>query len=128
MLKKIIWRVRTLLRRLLGKNARTVWISHPIFLQHQPGTNHPDKPERISAIQAALKKEGIWRHLQTAEAPEIKDAQLALVHSRNYLHELEAAQPLPGKSTASMTIRSSATTPSKPPVLQPEPLSKQSIW
>ena len=72
MLKKIIWRVRTLLRRLLGKNARTVWISHPIFLQHQPGTNHPDKPERISAIQAALKKEGIWRHLQTAEAPEIK--------------------------------------------------------
>ena len=57
----------------------------------------PDKPERISAIQAALKKEGIWRHLQTAEAPEIKDAQLALVHSRTYLHELEAAQPLPGK-------------------------------
>ena len=89
--------MRTLLRRLLGKNARTVWISHPIFLQHQPGTNHPDKPERISAIQAALKKEGIWRHLQTAEAPEIKDAQLALVHSRSYLHELEAAQPLPGK-------------------------------
>lgn len=97
MFKKILWRISTRLRRLFGKNARTVWISHPIFLQHQPGTNHPDKPERISAIQAALKKEGIWRHLQTAEAPEIKDAQLALVHSRNYLHELEAAQPLPGK-------------------------------
>ncbi|MGN6927771.1 histone deacetylase family protein, partial [Neisseria sp. P0015.S010] len=97
MLKKIIWRVRTLLRRLLGKNARTVWISHPIFLQHQPGPNHPDRPKRISAIQTALKQEGIWRRLQTAEAPEIKDAQLALVHSRNYLHELEAAQPLPGK-------------------------------
>ena len=97
MFKKILWRISTRLRRLFGKNARTVWISHPIFLQHQPGPNHPDRPERISAIQTALKQEGIWRRLQTAEAPEIKDAQLALVHSRNYLHELEAAQPLPGK-------------------------------
>ena len=128
MFKKILWRISTRLRRLFGKNARTVWISHPIFLQHLPGPNHPDRPERISAIQTALKQEGIWRRLQTTEAPEIKDAQLALVHSRNYLHELEAAQPLPGKSTASMTIRSSATTPFRQPVLQPEPLSKQSIW
>ena len=44
-----------------------------------------------------LKQEGIWRRLQTAEAPESKMRSWTLVHSRNYLHELEAAQPLPGK-------------------------------
>ena len=96
-MKKLIRRLRTHLRRLLGKNARTVWISHPVFAQHQPGTGHPDSPERTAVIEAELKRQDIWRHLQTAEAEEISDARLALVHPRKYLRSLEACQPQPDK-------------------------------
>ncbi|QEY24244.1 histone deacetylase family protein [Neisseria animalis] len=96
-MKKLLQRLRTRLRRLFGKNARTVWISHPLFHRHNPGSNHPDRPERIAAIESALKAEGIWQHLQTAEAEEIRDAQLALVHPRRYLAHLEANRPQEGK-------------------------------
>ncbi|STZ75467.1 histone deacetylase family protein [Bergeriella denitrificans] len=96
-MKKLLQRLRTRLRRLLGKNARTVWISHPLFREHHPGGGHPDSPERIAAIETALKSEDIWRHLQTAEAEEISDARLALVHRRSYLSFLESNQPAPGK-------------------------------
>ena len=96
-MKKLIRRLRTRLRRLLGKNARTVWISHPVFAQHHPGTDHPDSPERTAVIEAELKRQDIWRHLQTAEAEEISDARLALVHPRKYLRSLEACQPQPDK-------------------------------
>ena len=92
-MKKLIRRLRTRLRRLLGKNARTVWISHPVFARHQPGAGHPDSPERTAVIEAELKRQDIWRHLQTAEAEEISDARLALVHPRKYLRSLEACQP-----------------------------------
>ncbi|MCP1661115.1 histone deacetylase family protein [Neisseria perflava] len=93
----LIRRLRTLLRRLMGKNARTVWISHPIFLQHQPGARHPDTPQRIHVIEEALKQQNIWRRLQTATAEEVSDRQLALVHPRKYLNFLECHQPAEGK-------------------------------
>lgn len=96
-MKKLIRRLRTRLRRLLGKNARTVWISHPVFAQHHPGVGHPDSPERTAVIEAELKRQDIWRHLQTVEAEEISDARLALVHPRKYLRSLEACLPQPDK-------------------------------
>ena len=90
-------RLRTRLRRLAGKNARTVWISHPYFAMHNPGRNHPDSPHRIAAIEHELKQQGIFKHLQTAEAEEISDGRLALVHTRNYLQYLENQTPQPEK-------------------------------
>ncbi|MFC5921032.1 histone deacetylase family protein [Neisseria weixii] len=97
LLTRLIQRIRTRLRRLIGKNARTVWISHPIFTQSRPDTHHPESPQRISAIEAALKAENIWPRLQKTVAPEINDSRLALVHPRNYLRFLESVQPQPGK-------------------------------
>lgn len=96
-MKKIINRLRTLIRRLLGKNARTVWISHPVFMQHEAGANHPESAQRIAVIEAELKRQNIRARLQTAEADEVGDAQLALVHPRKYLRFLENCQPQAGK-------------------------------
>ncbi|ASK28105.1 histone deacetylase family protein [Neisseria chenwenguii] len=96
-MKKILRRLRRFIRRLLGIKPRMVWLTHPVFLQHEPGGSHPDSPERIRAVEAELKAQNIWRHLQTAEAGEVSDTQLALVHSRRYLHFLEANQPPEGK-------------------------------
>ena len=96
-MKNLIRRLRIILRRILGVRARTVWISHPMFLRHEPGGTHPESPQRITAILEELKHRKIWRRLQAAEAEEVSDAQLALVHPRRYLRFLESVQPQEGK-------------------------------
>ena len=89
--------MRAWLQRLLGKKPSTIWVSHPIFLQHEPGRNHPEAPARISAISAELQQQGIWRKLWRLEAEEADERQLALVHPSKYLNYLEARQPQNGK-------------------------------
>ncbi|MDO1509357.1 MULTISPECIES: histone deacetylase family protein [unclassified Neisseria] len=96
-MKNIIRRMCSRLRHLAGKKARTAWISHPLFLQHEPGVHHPEAPERIRAIEVELRKQGIWNRLQKMEAEEVTDKQLALVHPRKYLRFLESMQPEKGK-------------------------------
>ena len=68
-----------------------------MFLRHEPGGTHPESPQRITAILEELKHRKIWRRLQAAEAEEVSDAQLALVHPRRYLRFLESVQPQEGK-------------------------------
>ncbi|AOA45740.1 histone deacetylase family protein [Neisseria meningitidis] len=96
-LTRLILKFYALLRLFLGKNARTAWISHPACAGHEPGANHPDSPDRILCIEQALRRAGIWQHLQTIEAEEISDTRLALVHSSKYLNRLESCQPQKGK-------------------------------
>lgn len=97
-MKNFLPRLRTLIRRIFGKNARTAWISHPIFSFTEPcRLHHPESPLRIAAIEEELKQQQIWPHLQTIEAEEIKDSRLALVHPRKYLRFLESHQPQNGK-------------------------------
>ncbi len=93
----IIKYIRTKLRRLFGRKAKTAWISHPLFLLHEPGTSHPESPQRIAAIEAELEKQGIKGVMQAVQASEVADKQLALVHPRKYLRFLESVQPSAGK-------------------------------
>lgn len=94
---RLILKFYSLLRLFSGKNARTVWISHPACAGHEPGANHPDSPERIGSIEQALRRSGVWRRLQTLDAEEISDARLALAHTSKYLNRLESRLPEDGK-------------------------------
>lgn len=85
------------LRKLLGRRPRSAWISHPIFLQHEPGEHHPEAAGRIAAIEAELERQAVWPRLKRIDAEEATDKQLALVHPTKYLHFLESVQPQPGK-------------------------------
>lgn len=93
----IVKRIRAALRRLLGRKARTAWVSHPLFLMHEPGGSHPESPQRIRAIEEELEKQGVRAVMQSVAAPEAADKQLALVHPRKYLRFLESVQPPEGK-------------------------------
>ena len=79
------------------KKLKMLWISHPIFDLHEPGSRHPDVVGRIAAIQAELKYQQIWPNLKQIQAEEASDKQLALVHARQYLYFLESMCPQPGK-------------------------------
>ncbi|RMD67798.1 MAG: histone deacetylase family protein, partial [Gammaproteobacteria bacterium] len=41
----------------------TALISHPDCLRHNMGPGHPERPERLRAIEEALKEAGIWERL-----------------------------------------------------------------
>ena len=48
---------------------RTRLYHHPIFAEHLTGPGHPERPERMQAVTAALEDEA-FQHLDRAEAPE----------------------------------------------------------
>ncbi|MCB1483289.1 MAG: histone deacetylase family protein [Hyphomicrobiaceae bacterium] len=75
----------------------TVLITHPSFLKHDTGEYHPERPDRMRAIDRILGHE-IYNALERREAPLREDAQEAIrrVHPGNYYDALEAKRPAPG--------------------------------
>jgi len=73
----------------------TLLYSHPACLEHDPGSYHPESPERLRAVLAALSAEefaGIHRR----EAPRAALDDIARVHPRGYIDAVLAAIPSSG--------------------------------
>jgi acetoin utilization deacetylase AcuC-like enzyme len=67
--------------------------SHPRFLDHSMGAGHPECPERLVAIEQALKKKGLWSQLDHRVPEPIDPQLLKLAHTDGLLHRL--AVPVP---------------------------------
>jgi acetoin utilization deacetylase AcuC-like enzyme len=74
----------------------TLLLTHPACLDHQPGPHHPERPERLAAILAALDDDA-FASLARAEAPLASLEQLTRVHPADYVQAMLAARPLPGE-------------------------------
>jgi acetoin utilization deacetylase AcuC-like enzyme len=60
-----------------------LYYRHPSSLEHDPAplvTDHPDRPERIAALEAAIEQTG-WSSWRKREAPAAEEVELTLVHS-----------------------------------------------
>lgn len=80
-----------------AKNARmtTLYVTHPQGLEHQTPQGHPERPDRLRAIEDALavsKFDALER--MTAQTVDLSIAEL--VHSDGYLSALRDARPLEG--------------------------------
>jgi acetoin utilization deacetylase AcuC-like enzyme len=73
----------------------TLLISHPACLAHDMGPGHPERPDRLRAVLAALDAPA-FAGLARAEAPRASDAQLELVHPAAYVAALREASPAAG--------------------------------
>jgi acetoin utilization deacetylase AcuC-like enzyme len=73
----------------------TLLVSDPIFLEHLVLPGHPDRPDRLRAIEQAL-GEPRFNGLVRREAPAADDATLALAHDPAYVASLKAAVPKEG--------------------------------
>jgi len=83
-----------MLYNLLKTNMnKTAFISHTIYLQHDTGIGHPESPQRLMAIDAKLKKSGIYGQLTHFEAPLVTSSQLERVHGKNYLSDIDNNAP-----------------------------------
>ncbi|MHB8493726.1 MAG: histone deacetylase family protein [Casimicrobiaceae bacterium] len=71
----------------------TAYITHPACLRHEMGSDHPECPERLTAIGDQLIASGLDIHVAYHEAPAATDEQLARVHSREYIAAILRAVP-----------------------------------
>jgi acetoin utilization deacetylase AcuC-like enzyme len=74
----------------------TAYITHPSFLKHEMGEDHPECPARLDAIGDHLLARGFLNLMPTYEAPEATHEQLQRAHTSHYLAEIEALVPLTG--------------------------------
>jgi acetoin utilization deacetylase AcuC-like enzyme len=73
----------------------TLLISHPACLQHLTPAGHPERPDRLRAIEQALEAEK-FQSLQRTQAPMAEIETIALCHPVDYIEELRDASPKEG--------------------------------
>ena len=74
----------------------TLLVSHPSFLEHDTGPHHPERPDRLRAVLAALDHPA-FADLARIEAPNASIEQLTLVHPRDYVEAILGIRPEPGE-------------------------------
>src|SRR3974377_1242469 len=73
----------------------TLLISHPACLDHQNPMGHPERPERLRAIEQALEAER-FQSLARQQAPRAADEIVALAHPMEYVEAIRRASPANG--------------------------------
>lgn len=73
----------------------TILYSHSACLQHETGSFHPESPDRLRAVLAALEREE-FSYLERREAPKATVEQLSRSHAASYVLGLLRAIPAEG--------------------------------
>jgi acetoin utilization deacetylase AcuC-like enzyme len=76
----------------------TLLLTHPAFLEHDTGPGHPERPDRMRAIDKALSHE-LFAKLKREEAPLRDDVEewIALAHPKAYIDRIKDIRPGPGE-------------------------------
>ncbi len=73
----------------------TILFTHPACVEHDPGSDHPESPERLRAVLTAL-DDPAFAALERRDAPRVEIAQLARAHDGGYVEQVLAAVPASG--------------------------------
>ena len=79
-----------------GTAMTTAFITHSDCLLHNMGAYHPERPERLRAVEDQLTASGLMGHLQHEEAPLARHEHLERVHAQRYIAWLEKSIPKSG--------------------------------
>lgn len=76
----------------------TLLLTHPSFLGHDTGIGHPERPDRMRAIDKVLAHE-LFKALRREEAPLRDDVEeaIALAHPQAYIELIRGARPTEGQ-------------------------------
>ena len=74
----------------------TLLISHPACLNHENGMGHPERPDRLRAIEQALEDER-FHMLAREQAPLAPLETVALCHPMEYIEAIREAAPSEGE-------------------------------
>jgi acetoin utilization deacetylase AcuC-like enzyme len=73
----------------------TLVISHPACLAHDMGEGHPERPDRLRAIERALESE-VFQMVARDAAPRVELSAIERVHPKEYIDAIRAATPKQG--------------------------------
>jgi acetoin utilization deacetylase AcuC-like enzyme len=79
-----------------GDFVRTAYITHRDCQLHDMGAGHPECPQRIAAVDDALKTAGLLAKLQQHEAPKATREHTERAHDAAYLDVLDENSPSEG--------------------------------
>jgi len=68
--------------------GRLAYIFDPLYLEHKTGSYHPEKPERLQAIQDHLQKKGFFNKVGITKPLPANREQLRLIHSKEYVDSI----------------------------------------
>jgi acetoin utilization deacetylase AcuC-like enzyme len=74
----------------------TAYITHPSFIKHEMGVDHPECPARLDVINDYLLSHGLLDLMPTYQAPAATQQQLLRAHTARHLAEIEALAPMQG--------------------------------
>jgi acetoin utilization deacetylase AcuC-like enzyme len=77
------------------RTVTTLLISHPACLAHDMGEGHPERPDRLKAIERALESE-TFQMLARDSAPRAEIAAISRVHPLDYIEAIRVATPTHG--------------------------------
>jgi acetoin utilization deacetylase AcuC-like enzyme len=73
----------------------TLFVEDPIFLRHLVPEGHPERPDRLRAIESAM-SDGRFAQLDRRAAPPADDQTIMLAHAPSYVAEIAAIAPNEG--------------------------------
>lgn len=76
----------------------TIVYTHAACLEHRPGSHHPESPERLKAVLAALRQPD-FAALEWREAPLGTREQVELIHDPAFVDEVAELAPTQGYAT-----------------------------
>lgn len=71
--------------------AATAFITSHFCLNHQAAAQHPENPERLKAIHAAVKAAPFYAQLKIHDAPAASLGDIHRAHDETYINEVKAA-------------------------------------
>jgi acetoin utilization deacetylase AcuC-like enzyme len=86
-----------------------LYFSHPSFLEHDTGPGHPERAERLRAIEARLRADGLWDRLEHRTPRAATLEEITLVHPPSHVAALRALSDAGGGSIDADTLVSAAS-------------------
>jgi acetoin utilization deacetylase AcuC-like enzyme len=66
-----------------------LFVTHPAYLNHETGRGHPERPQRLRAVEAGAEDVGLGEDLLWIEPRPATRSEIELVHSPDYVDALE---------------------------------------
>ncbi|MFH1011064.1 MAG: histone deacetylase [bacterium] len=68
----------------------TGFFRHPACREHNPGPMHPERPERLDAIESALQMHPVRERIVFRKAPKATEQDIRRVHDEGFMREASA--------------------------------------